>query len=899
MALKHLGEFLAKSKVKDGDLKSLYLYSHIKDTLIKFSDWQKRVESVNFNDNGKILENDDFKKSVIKALFLHDLGKVSFKFQKRIIDTAEIEENEKESFRRNILDEELKSIRDLNLGRHEFYSLIWSFLFLDKDNYYTPLIRTAVLYHHYNDFYSVYTDSGIVIFEDRIEEVSEYLKFIKSKRDLVFNFLDVFLKDPELSEFVKNTIEELKNDFYNNYTNIDNIIKAFQYEENISDYIKVYDPGISNTEIKELDEKDYQFILLLGILRRCDYASGSDVDIENDSESVLRALENAIPNDYEWQNEIIKEIKNENYSNKHIVFFAPTGSGKTELAFLWGALDKKRKLIYTLPLRVALNDIYNNRVLNGYLKDFSDKDKNINLLHSTFFLEYFGYNQNETIDIEIKENSARLFSSGLLFTTADQVFLSSLFYYGFDKLFAIFPYSSFVIDEIQSYTPEMMAIIFKTIHYIDKLGGRILIMTATLPPYLKNEELINAVIQKDKVCYLDQKIISIKNKIKNYNLKRHKIEIRNKSLVRVVKEKSKLKFKYIPDEETIKEIIKEKTDKNILVILNNVQKAISFYDSIKKELKNDKEKSKNTFLLHSRLLEGEKRRRIEKIKELLKTNKKGIILIATQIVEASVDVDFDILYTEISPIDSQIQRWGRIFRNRKENYNNSEPNIIIYLGSDEDKEDNSLRFSKTVYSEDVLNKTIGLFKNFNNSEVLSFEDEKRLLDEVFDQELVKNYVKKILKNLEFLKYFKVEKKSQAQNIFRRLAGRYVVFLKAMLNNNDKDEDSEKIKRLAEYLKKNINRLKEITWKEIEKEVFNGQWSSNDKYKVKKWLLDYSVNVPEYYFNKLEIYKEFKGFYICDDEIGNDKVSDLIEKGFDAIRYDIDNEELQLAEDYII
>ena len=40
------------------------------------------------------------------------------------------------------------------------------------------------------------------------------------------------------------------------------------------------------------------------------------------------------------------------------------------------------------------------------------------------------------------------------------------------------------------------------------------------------------------------------------------------------------------------------------------------------------------------------------------------VLVGTQAIEVSLDIDFDELYTEVSPIDSQIQRWGRVNRKR-------------------------------------------------------------------------------------------------------------------------------------------------------------------------------------------------------------------------------------------
>ncbi|MBA7544387.1 hypothetical protein ES705_36742 [subsurface metagenome] len=51
------------------------------------------------------------------------------------------------------------------------------------------------------------------------------------------------------------------------------------------------------------------------------------------------------------------------------------------------------------------------------------------------------------------------------------------------------------------------------------------------------------------------------------------------------------------------------------------------------------------------------------------------ILVATQVVEVSLDIDFEILFTDIAPIDSLIQRFGRVNRKKQENCYG---NIFIY-----------------------------------------------------------------------------------------------------------------------------------------------------------------------------------------------------------------------------
>ena len=129
----------------------------------------------------------------------------------------------------------------------------------------------------------------------------------------------------------------------------------------------------------------------------------------------------------------------------------------------------------------------------------------------------------EDLDIEKKMTAAKLLSSPILLTTPDQIFLVPLQYYGCDKILSIFPLSSIVIDEVQTYDEEMASIIIKAVGIIkEKLNGSVLVMTATYPPYFEK-------FFKQFGFELED-TANIKNHVKNYNLKRHKIRVENKSL---------------------------------------------------------------------------------------------------------------------------------------------------------------------------------------------------------------------------------------------------------------------------------------------------------------------------------------------------------------------------------
>lgn len=835
--------------------------------------------------------NDEFFRSLLIACLLHDLGKINLNFQRKLFrrDTKEF----------NAICDLFRGYKDIDVADHEVISTLYSLLF-NNNNEWDKKIRTAILLHHYNDFYTNKDLNARNLF-DEYPDLSKYLKFMKDNKDKISQLLESLL------EYIRKRLEETNNltDDINQLFKMlhDNIEKGYCYIE------QLYNADRANRDLSTIleffnitdeDNSDlYDFFVFLGALRRCDYAASANTSVElqiktsdlySGLEKKIRDKIGGISTASLWQEELINRLP----TKQNIVLIAPTGSGKTEFALLW-ASKKGKKLIYTLPLRVALNDLYWR--LGNIEKGYFD-NAYLNILHSTSFIEYIKV-QDEgkegrygMVDIEIKHNAAKLFSSPILLTTPDQVFLTSLKYYSCDKLINIYPLSTVVIDEVQAYKPEMVAIILKTIDIIQRLQGDVIIITATFPPYF--EEFF-----KDKFDIIDiSKYNDIKERVKNYNQKRHLIHVLDYALFNQNKDNR------LEVTEKALRIIREQLenrDKNILIIVNNVSKAILLYEKLK-EIKETI--GGDVYLLHSRLLEKEKSIRIKKIK----TGGKRIVLVATQIVEASVDIDFDILITEISPIDSQIQRWGRIYRNRKSDYTSSEPNIIIFTTCD--KGATAIDKGTTaIYDKQVTEQTIHVLRENDRKKIMSYEDELDIIKQVYNTSLngktLKDiYVEEIKKNLDYLKYFTVERKSHAQRLFREIASLQLI-IPAIMSNSDNDIE----RRFAELIENEGNNL---SWSEIIDKIREQNKSTNlDIWYFKHILYDYSISLPLFLLEKLlrrrgvfDI-KEFKGYYILNIRDKNNYdaiIEDIIEYGLDKVLERIDistyNSEIEISENII-
>lgn len=852
------------------EAKNLYLKDHTIETLKRVEQLRKFVVI-----NGMEINNTEkFFIALAVAGLLHDMGKVSYEFQKKVHYNDSEEWKSVEKF--------LFPINRVKI-RHEILSAIWASVLLPNDYKWASWIRTALLLHHYNDyFYVKERDLTEIAYYDYQDEVRIYLQFLIDNWDSFRQFLENIFSEAEKieSEVVRKAIKKIDI----SGRRINRLLELIDNRGDLLDFAEFYD--INH------EKPDYEFLVFLGCLRRCDYSASGEVEIEcsENFRDILGIMKEKIEQRFSkslWQRDVL-----ESYNGGSGVLIAPTGAGKTEFSILW-ASKIGRKFIYTLPLRVALNDIYHR------FDDYLENKELLGLLHSTAFMEYVDEAKKfKDTSVEKKITSASLLSTPVILATPDQIFLTSLNYYGSDKVISVYPFSAIVLDEVQAYDPEMAAVIIKTLKIVEELGGKILVITATLPPYFRTfffkDEETNTEIRPEFRLNLERSQIfdteKVKYKIKNYTLRRHKIKAVDDSIVEYLQSSEDKQYTISVNKEIIKHYVdklRKYGKKSIFIVVNNVSKAIKIFETLE-DMKNKGELKETVFLLHSRLLETVKGDTIRKIKDILEEMKSnpekedGIIVVATQIIEASVDLDFDGMLTEISPVDSQIQRWGRVYRKRDNDYN-GEPNIYVFIKLNGDRGTTSIYRGDIV--KQILIETANVLRKFENR-TLNYEDESKMLHEVFAYEidgkkLSDMYIEEIVKNLEFLKYFSVEKKSQAQMIFRNIAG-FQLAIPKIMEKYGKDW----IKTLAGLLK---NKEKVMSWNELEKLLGKSMWE------IKKALYDYSTNIPMFYFNKIKNHvREFKGFYLFEL---NDEDAEIIYKyGLDKVlkeRYNARDEEDEL------
>ncbi len=502
--------------------------------------------------------------------------------------------------------------------------------------------------------------------------------------------------------------------------------------------------------ITEFDDIYKDYCIMKGLLHRLDHCSSAWIPVEDETKDEISKFVEVFMKKQNFEPNDLQQFAKAN-QDKNVIVIGSTGMGKTEGALLWSNHDKT---FFTLPLRISINAIYDRiKETIGY--------EHVGLLHSTA-IEYLD-DKNEENEFEKIEQARNLYEK-ITTCTIDQIFPFVFKYRGYEKIYATLSYSKVVIDEIQAYSPEIVAVILKGLQMINNLNGKFMVMTATLPRIYK-EKLEEMGIKFEYNEFIKDTI-------------RHKIQLVDLGI-----------------EEDLEEIKENYKNKKVLIIVNTINKAIEIYQKLKDE------NVQNVNLLHSRFIQSDRSEKERNIKEFSKNRDEVGIWITTQIVEASLDIDFDMLYTEMSTLDSLFQRLGRCYRSRE--YCENIPNVKIYI-----KDTSGVGY---IYDEEIYEKSIEMLRPYNGK-ILQEKVKIYLVDKLYSKEM--------LQGTEFYKKFKEAfkildniidydtSKKDAQHILRDIDNIDVIPKIIYDENLDlfTEYENEKEKKKKYELKRKIDKL---------------------------------------------------------------------------------------------
>lgn len=305
----------------------------------------------------------------------------------------------------------------------------------------------------------------------------------------------------------------------------------------------------------------------------------------------------------------------------HLIAVAPTGSGKTEASILWALKNaremKNAKIIYLLPTMVTANNIYER------LSDFFGKE-NVGLTHSTanLFLQNDYSLESEEDRWENRRDVLfnQSFMKPITVGTIDQLLTAGFNAGKWVLKEANASNAVIIIDEIHAYEGWTTGLIISAIRHFSLLGARFMLMSATLPQSL-------------------QQLLS--RELENVAL------IKEDTLLKAKRSKYFIMDDFI--DSAMKDIKKAVSDgKRVLTVVNTVKLCQELAQKLS---------HLNPVCYHSQFILKDRKAIEEKI-----NNSKFVV--ATQVVEVSLDIDYDWLFTECAPPDAIAQRAGRVNRYR-------------------------------------------------------------------------------------------------------------------------------------------------------------------------------------------------------------------------------------------
>ncbi len=311
------------------------------------------------------------------------------------------------------------------------------------------------------------------------------------------------------------------------------------------------------------------------------------------------------------------------------IIVAPTGSGKTEAAMLWARnnMEGCRRILYMLPTVASINKMY-TRLRDQFSKGCPADYDLVSMLHhrSAFFIHSFYSNEEYltgAVDPRHLADISRRLYSPVKVTTPYQPLKALFGVKGYERTLMEIASSVMVFDEVHAYSPHVTALMLFLMRVARAYGAEVLLMSATIPSFL---------IERIRSCLgiPSSNILVDRTRDSSY---RHIIRVQDGDISAATEA-----------------IARAASERRTLVVCNTVRTALSLFETLSKD-----RRVKDAVLLHGRFTLGDRIEHESRIRD-------ARLLVGTQAIEVSLDIDFDVMFTEPAPMDALLQRFGRVNR---------------------------------------------------------------------------------------------------------------------------------------------------------------------------------------------------------------------------------------------
>ncbi|MCW4629269.1 MULTISPECIES: CRISPR-associated helicase/endonuclease Cas3 [Marinomonas] len=386
----------------------------------------------------------------------------------------------------------------------------------------------------------------------------------------------------------------------------------------------------------------------------------------------------------------------------------PTGSGKTELAlaYAWRLLEAglADSIVFALPTQATANAMLSRL---GSLADKLFDQPNIILAHgNSRFNEEFKAIKQRGGNVQQQEEAwaqccewltqsrKRVFLGQIGVCTIDQVLVSVLpvrhrFIRGFVGR------SILIVDEVHAYSTYMYGLLEEVLKQQARAGGSAILLSATLPKHQKRQ-LMATYGEVELEIPEAYPLVSWKgsDKARFWDLEKTPEHQPNPISLTLEPYYSE---QLIPTHELLERMVDavEQEGAQVCLICNLVDVAQQVYEQLKALTHHE------VILFHSRFTLIDRQAIEEKVLSYFGPDGNrsvGRILVSTQVVEQSLDLDFDWQITQLCPVDLLFQRFGRVHRHKRDNRPKSfpEPKATVLLPKEESYGGSGVIYSNTV-----------------------------------------------------------------------------------------------------------------------------------------------------------------------------------------------------------
>lgn len=434
---------------------------------------------------------------------------------------------------------------------------------------------------------------------------------------------------------------------------------------------------------------------------------------------------------------------------------APMGEGKTEAAF-FAHLELQRHfghrgLYIALPTKATGNAMF-KRTLSFLRSQGMKRRLDLQLLHGGTLLNdtfqrlrisgiYDAENGGEIRAGEWFTNKKRALLSEYGVGTVDQALVPILpVRHNFVRLWGL-ANRVVIFDEVHAYDAYTGTLLVHLMRWLLALGSSVVLLSATLPSSIRRKlaDVVGADFPGQEKEYPRLSIFR-SGKVDQYHFeadpaRRLTLQLRAIS----------------PDLAEIRTALEGGlADGGMgLALVNTVQRAQALYllfpegEPLERQgLRIGKRLVDGTevFLFHARFPAEWRQQREENALECFGQagNRAGRkILIATQVVEQSLDLDFDLIASDLAPIDLILQRAGRLWRHARENRPVLEPVLLVAgLAGDEPPTFEKPLWWGAVYREDILLRTWSLLRDGQRNKLMLPDEIDLLVQKVYEDKVI-------------------------------------------------------------------------------------------------------------------------------------------------------------------